>query len=181
MYKNYSYLSGTSNTMKIYFNNFVQSLNLKNKKVLDIACNDCALLDSFKEFGNETYGIDPAENIVKNINNHNIYCGFFNKDAINYFKSKIKNPKFLIWSNDFSNLDKYFDNNFMFVQNSNKKKDLVDLYLLTKCKYFIVAPSTFSWWGAWLSKRKGKICVRPKNLNVSNNKDFWPENWNPIL
>ena len=103
------------------------------------------------------------------------------KNAINYFKSKIKNPKFLIWSNDFSNLDKYFDNNFMFVKNSNKKKDLVDLYLLTKCKYFIVAPSTFSWWGAWLSKRKGKICVRPKNLNVSNNKDFWPENWKPIL
>jgi len=103
------------------------------------------------------------------------------KNAINYFKSKIKNPKFLIWSNDFSNLDKYFDNNFMFVKNSNKNKDLVDLYLLTKCKYFIVAPSTFSWWGAWLSKKKGKICVRPKNLNVSNNKDFWPENWKSIL
>ena len=85
MYKNYSYLSGTSNTMKIYFKNFVKSLNVKNKKVLDIACNDCALLDSFKEFNNETYGIDPAENIVENITNHNIYCGFFNKDAIDYF------------------------------------------------------------------------------------------------
>ena len=22
-----------------------------------------------------------------------------------------------------------------------------------------------------------KICVRPKNLNSSNNSDFWPENW----
>ena len=73
--------------------------------------------------------------------------------------------------NQTSRLDNIFD----------KKKDLVDLYLLTKCKYFIVAPSTFSWWGAWLSKRKGKICVRPKNLNVSNNYDFWPKDWKPIL
>ena len=103
------------------------------------------------------------------------------KNSINYFKNKIKNPKFLIWSNDFSNLDKYFNNNFLFVRNSNKSKDLTDLYLLTHCKYFIVSPSTFSWWGAWLSKRKGKICVRPKNLNVSNNNDFWPKEWKSIL
>jgi hypothetical protein len=103
------------------------------------------------------------------------------KKAVSYFKNKIKNPKFLIWSNDFSNLDKYFSNKFIFVKNHNKNKDLTDLYLLTHCKYFIVSPSTFSWWGAWLSKRKGKICVRPKNLNVSNNKDFWPKEWKSIL
>ena len=103
------------------------------------------------------------------------------KKAVSYFKNKVKNPKFLIWSNDFSNLDKYFSNNFIFVKNYNKNKDLTDLYLLSHCKYFIVSPSTFSWWGAWLSKRKGKICVRPKNLNVSNNKDFWPKEWKSIL
>ena len=103
------------------------------------------------------------------------------RKAMIYFKNKIKNPKFLIWSNDFINLDKYFDNTCLFVKNSKKYKDLIDLYLLTQCKYFIIAPSTFSWWGAWLSERKGKICVRPKKLNVSNNKDFWPKEWKPIL
>ena len=103
------------------------------------------------------------------------------RKAMIYFKNKIKTPKFLIWSNDFINLDKYFDNTCLFVKNSKKYKDLIDLYLLTQCKYFIIAPSTFSWWGAWLSERKGKICVRPKNLSVSNNKDFWPKEWKPIL
>ena len=102
------------------------------------------------------------------------------KKGVSYFKNKVKNPKFLIWSNDFSNLDKYFSNNFIFVKNLNKNKDLTDLYLLTHCKYFIVSPSTFGWWGAWLSKRKGKICLRPKNINVSHNKDFWPKGWKSI-
>jgi hypothetical protein len=77
-------------------------------------------------------------------------------------------------------LNHYFSKDFLFVKNRKINKDIVDLYLLTNCKYFIVSPSTFSWWGAWLSIRKGKICVRPKNLNVSNNKDFWPKEWKSL-
>jgi 2-polyprenyl-3-methyl-5-hydroxy-6-metoxy-1,4-benzoquinol methylase len=125
MYKNYSYLSGTSNTMKNYFNNFVKSLNIVNKKVLDIACNDCALLDSFKESKNYTYGIDPAENIVKNINNHNIYCGFFNKDAVNYFNIKFD---IITAFNVFAHVDDIYDflNNLYLISD-----DSTDIYIQT--------------------------------------------------
>lgn len=125
MYKNYSYLSGTSNTMRIYFKNFVKSLNIRGKKVLDIACNDCALLDSFKELDNETYGIDPAENIVKNINNHYIYCGFFNKDAINYFNKKFD---IITAFNVFAHVDDIYDflNNLYLISNEG-----TDIYIQT--------------------------------------------------
>ena len=58
-----------------------------------------------------------------------------------------------------------------------ENKTLNDFYLLTQCKYFIVGPSTFSWWGAWLSNNENKICIRPKSINPSNNLDFWPESW----
>ena len=95
----------------------------------------------------------------------------------NFEPSKIDNPKYLIWSNDFNNLEKYFDSKkFIFVVNDNDKI-LTDFFLLTQCKYFIVGPSTFHWWGAWLANFEDKICVRPENLNPSNNKDFWPEKW----
>ena len=101
-------------------------------------------------------------------------------NAIKFFKDKIENPIFLIWSNDFTDLENYFSKDkFTFVINQNNKI-LTDFYLLTQCKYFIVAPSTFHWWGAWLSDFDNKICVRPKNLNPSNNRDFWPEKWIPI-
>ena len=101
---------------------------------------------------------------------------YINK-AIKYFDEKVNNPKYLIWSNNFDNLKKYFDTEkFIFVINDNDKI-LTDFYLLTQCRYFIVGPSTFHWWGAWLSNFNDKICVRPKNLNPSNNKDFWPEKW----
>ena len=97
--------------------------------------------------------------------------------SIKFIKSKVHNPKFLLWSNDFTGLEKYFPTNeFLYVINP-EDKILNDFYLLTQCKYFIVGPSTFSWWGAWLSDNKSKICIRPKNINPSNNLDFWPESW----
>ena len=97
--------------------------------------------------------------------------------AIKLISSKVNNPKFLLWSNDFTGLEKYFPTNeFLYVINP-EDKILNDFYLLTQCKYFIVGPSTFSWWGAWLSNNESKICIRPKNINPSNNIDFWPESW----
>ena len=97
--------------------------------------------------------------------------------SIEYIKSRVDNPLFLLWSNDFRNLNEYFPNkDFIYVDNK-ENKILNDFYLLTQCKNFVVAPSTFNWWGAWLSQEKNKICIRPNNLNPSNNIDFWPENW----
>ena len=97
--------------------------------------------------------------------------------AIKLISSKVNNPKFLLWSNDFTGLEQYFPTNeFLYVINP-EDKILNDFYLLTQCKYFIVGPSTFSWWGAWLSNNESKICIRPKTINPSNNLDFWPDSW----
>ena len=97
--------------------------------------------------------------------------------AINKVKMNIPNAKFLIWSNDFSGLSEYFpQNEFVFIDN---KIDKIynDFYLFSLCKNFIVGPTSFHWWGAWLNQNSDKLCFRPKNLNPSNNDDFWPKNW----
>lgn len=126
MYKNYTYLSGTSKTMNNYFQSFVNNIiNKKHTTVLDIACNDCALLDCFKNNGLKTYGIDPAENIVSGILNHNIYCGFFNNKSIEYF-----NIIFDIVTvfNVFAHVDDIYEflNNLYKITNSNS-----DIYIQT--------------------------------------------------
>ena len=53
----------------------------------------------------------------------------------------------------------------------------LDFNLFKYCKHFIVGPSSYHWWGAWLNNYPGKICVRPKNINQSNNNEFWPDYW----
>ena len=59
-------------------------------------------------------------------------------------------------------------------------KILEDFFLMLKCKNYAVGPTTFHWWSAWLNNNPDKICVRPHNLNPSNNIDFWPESWDII-
>ncbi len=113
---------------------------------------------------------------------------YINK-AAKYIKSKISNPSFFLWSNDFNNItnDK-FDFPYTEVRpNDNESvadKRIQALYLLTHCNHFIVTTSTFNWWGAWLSRGKNKMVLRPSDKFFSdfylNNRDFWPSNWNII-
>ena len=100
--------------------------------------------------------------------------------GVEYFKSKLKDPKFLIWSNNFENLNQYFDPKiFKFVKNEGENKILLDFFLMCQCKYFIVGSTSFHWWPAWLCNYKEKIILCPKDLdlNLSSNINFWPESW----
>ena len=55
-----------------------------------------------------------------------------------------------------------------------------DLYMMTQCSDFIIANSTFSWWGAWLANT-GKV-IAPKKWFGPNNahlntKDLYCSDW----
>lgn len=57
-----------------------------------------------------------------------------------------------------------------------------DLWLMSQCQHFIIANSTFSWWGAWLSKNMEKIVITP-GFEKRFGKTFWgfdgllPKSW----
>lgn len=108
----------------------------------------------------------------------------FTLDIVDYINkslpminSKIQNPEFFIWTNDLNNSDFFLSKlkikNYTLINN-----DVIsDFNLFRYCKHFIVGPSSFHWWGAWLNSNKNKICLRPSNLNPSNNLNFWPPEW----
>lgn len=82
LFKDYPYFSGTSKTSLDFFKEFAEmALRYypEAKTVLDIACNDGAQLDAFKDLGLLTYGIDPAENLlpVSTKKGHKVVCGMF--------------------------------------------------------------------------------------------------------
>tara|TARA_R110002051_G_scaffold100754_2_gene171157 strand:+ start:6142 stop:6912 length:771 start_codon:yes stop_codon:yes gene_type:complete len=59
------------------------------------------------------------------------------------------------------------------------EEDYLDLYTMSKCHHHILANSTFSWWGAWLSETSGRI-IAPKawfGPNWPNSADVIPESW----
>ena len=88
LFKNYLYVSGTTQTLKDYFDKFVDivtdTMPVKGPyKVLDIACNDGSQLDAFKKHGHQTYGVDPAENLHdRSSKNHTVICDYFNEESV---------------------------------------------------------------------------------------------------
>jgi ubiquinone/menaquinone biosynthesis C-methylase UbiE len=70
MFKNYLYVSGTTQTLKNHFASLavdtvrrVQHHEGDQLHVLDIACNDGTLLEQFRDLGCHVLGVDPAENL----------------------------------------------------------------------------------------------------------------------
>lgn len=87
IYKNYLYVTGTNNTIKEYSNWFagyvLENMQERTRNVLDIGCNDGTQLDSFKDLGIHTFGIDPAENIYPTSSaKHNVICDFFGPEIV---------------------------------------------------------------------------------------------------
>ena len=111
--------------------------------------------------------------------------------SISYIQKNVQKPTFFIWSNDLIALkDNLFDEKINKVIHDNEftknlDKRALDMYLISQCNHHIVIPSSFNWWGAWLSKKQNKIVCRPNDNYFTdfriNNLDFWPSNWREII
>lgn len=101
--------------------------------------------------------------------------------AIELIESKVNDPYYFIFSDDIAWCQENFNNNSAtFVDINSTKKAHLDMYLMQNCKYFIIANSTFSWWGAWLSSYDDKIVISPKNWFINENiniEDRIPQEW----
>ena len=177
-YETELYFDDLKDELKNQFS-FRNNYLFKNNKYLNLIQNNpsvvsiCIRQNRYSERKKNKFDYDQitkSENLTKNTIDY-IYR------ATEFVEKKIDKPIYLLWSNDFNNLRSYFpESKFVFVENFNNKT-LVDFYLLLKCKNFIVGPTTFHWWPAWLNNDDNSIILRPKNINNSNNSDFWPKKW----
>ncbi len=71
--------------------------------------------------------------------------------------------------------------NIHFIEGNNGVNSWKDMALMSYCKNHIIANSSFSWWGAWLSERNGNIYAPYKWFSDVDTKysihDFIPDNW----
>ena len=136
----------------------------------------------------EKYGKINENDILKSKKFISEQIDYIHK-AISYFKSKLNNPVFFLWSNNIKDLNNKLNiRDVVIIDNKLIKDDIerihCDLFLMTNCKHFAVIPSAFNWWGCWLSNNKDGIILRPNNSHFSSlnikNKDYWPLKWKEI-
>lgn len=70
---------------------------------------------------------------------------------------------FFVFTNDAAWVkENYKQKNLTVVEGNDEDAGYVDMYLMTKCKHYILANSSFSWWGCYLNSSKEKKVIAPK-------------------
>jgi len=86
--------------------------------------------------------------------------------AVRTMEAQIKNAHYFLFSDRpeaVRSLIPLPDDRVTLIRNNQGDENAyADLWLMTQCKFFIIANSTFSWWGAWLADYPQKIVIAPE-------------------
>lgn len=95
-------------------------------------------------------------------------CGYeYYSAAMKYIAQRVKKPVYYFFSNTHDDID-WLKSNWKFPGHEVKyialnNPDYEELRLMYSCRHFIIANSTLSWWGSYMSDNPGKIvCAPPK-------------------
>ena len=108
-------------------------------------------------------------------NTINLCEGKYYEGAIDFIKSRLKNPHIFIFSNDIGWCRREFLGilsdeckggvEFEFVANNGEDSAAQEMELMRSCQNAIIANSTFSWWGGYLIDNPRKIVAMPNRYH----------------
>jgi len=91
----------------------------------------------------------------------------------------VEDYNFMVFSNDIEYAKQLFEgDNIHFVEPERGDKvcsdsEKEDLVLMSLCDHHIIANSSYSWWGAFLSKNPEKKVICPTNWLMANHQSSW--------
>lgn len=100
--------------------------------------------------------------------NHGTVSPEYYEQAIEHIRAHVQNPTFFVFSDEPSwaqeNIKPGVPTEYI---GQGPEWNYLDLHLMTLCEHFVLANSTFGWWGAWLSKHyRHNITIMPKYMTI---------------
>jgi hypothetical protein len=133
---------------------------------LDIIRNDLTpefLISSInKAFADEMKNCNSVALHVRRNQYSNVLDLDYYLNSMAQIKKQVKNPVFFIFSDDMEWCKEHLKapEKLIYI-NHNMNDEMSELWLMSQCKHYIVANSTFSRWGATLSENSQKKIIEP--------------------
>jgi hypothetical protein len=123
------------------------------------------------------YASDPATRAV-----HGLCSVDYYRRAAAFIAERVRDPVFVLFSDDPEWARTHLDlgGETLAVDHNGAHNGAEDLRLLSLCRHHIIANSTFSWWGAWLSANPDKIVIAPARWfadGTRDTSDLLPHRW----
>jgi hypothetical protein len=115
--------------------------------------------------------------------------------AVDLMSRQVKDPTFFVFSDDLTWCKDYLSlpGSSNFVERDPNTRAATSLHIMSLCKHFIIANSSFSWWAAWLSSSPHKRVIAPERWfaretlssikggeYMFSSKEIVPENWTRV-
>src|ERR1043166_6620098 len=91
--------------------------------------------------------------------------------AIETMRKRVPNARFFCFGDSLANIDRFVPpapDIVIPAPVSDDPADVCDLWLMTKCRHFIISNSTFGWWAAWLGVRPDTVVFCPDTRGFVN-------------
>ena len=102
--------------------------------------------------------------------------------ALESLKSRLPNARVYLFSDDLEWCDKHIPHVFPteIVSGRVTRSAVEDLTVMKRCRHFVIANSTFSWWAAWLGNDPAKQVIAPARffrVPRTWERDLLPTTW----
>ncbi len=172
-WQSFKYFEDIEVSLKKEFNFKVEPDEI-NKKLIDVLQNEESVALHVRR---GDYISNPTANAI-----HGTCTPEYYENAIAMILERVNNPIFYIFTDDpeWAELNLSIPAPTKVIKHNLGQRDYEDLRLITHCKHFIIANSSFSWWGAWISNNPAKIVITPKkwfSMDSFPGEDRIPNNW----
>lgn len=110
----------------------------------------------------------------------NVCSDMFYYNALKIMKQRIGDFKLFVFSDDIKWVQENMKFSYQTYYENNDGNDPVweKLRIMSNCKHFIIANSTFSWWAQYLSDNENKVVIAPRPWRKNEYCDcFYDENF----
>ncbi|HKA13777.1 MAG TPA: alpha-1,2-fucosyltransferase [Myxococcota bacterium] len=123
------------------------------------------------------YAANPVTRAV-----HGLCSIDYYQRAAEYIAARVRDPVYVLFSDDPEWARAHLDlgGEAIAVGHNGPDDGAEDLRLIGLCRHHVIANSTFSWWGAWLSASPDKIVVAPERWfadGARDTSDLLPAGW----